>query len=63
MRSDGTVTRRIWLSDIGSGYDGWESLHTVARVQTETRDADGKVIKSEERYFISSLPLRRLSPS
>lgn len=59
----GTVTRRIWLSDIGSGYDGWESLRTVARVQTETRDADGKVIKCEERYFISSLPLRRLSPS
>jgi hypothetical protein len=46
----GTVTRRIWLSDIGSGYDGWESLRTVARVQTETRDATGKVIKCEERY-------------
>ena len=59
----GTVTRRIWLSDIGSGYDGWESLRTVARVQTETRDADGKVVKRDERYFISSLPLRRLSPS
>jgi hypothetical protein len=59
----GTVTRRIYLSDIGSGYDGWESLRTVVRVQTETRDADGKVIKREERYFISSLPLRRLSPS
>jgi hypothetical protein len=59
----GTVTRRIWLSDIGSGYDGWESLRTVVRVHTETRDSTGKVIKCEERYFISSLPLRRLSPS
>ena len=59
----GTVTRRIWLSDIGSGYDGWESLRTVVRVHTETRDAAGKVIKCEARYFISSLPLRRLSPS
>ena len=46
----GTVSRRIWLSDIGSGYDGWESLRTVVRVQTETRDAAGKVIKCEERY-------------
>ena len=46
----GTVSRRIWLSDIGSGYDGWESLRTVVRVHTETRDAAGKVIKCEERY-------------
>jgi len=46
----GTVTRRLWLSDIGSGYDGWESLRTVVRVQTETCDAHGQVIKCEERY-------------
>jgi len=59
----GTVTRRIWLSEIGAGYDGWESLRTVVRVQTETRDADGRLTSCDERYFISSLPLRRLSPS
>jgi len=58
----GTVMRRIYLSDIGSGYDGWDSLRTVVRVHTETRDATGQVIKQEERYFISSLPRRRLSP-
>jgi hypothetical protein len=58
----GTVTRRIWLSDIGSGYDGWESLSTVVRVQTETRDAEGRLTSCNERYFISSLPRRRLSP-
>ena len=52
----GTVTRRIWLSDSGSDYDGWESLRTVARVQTETRDAAGKVVRQDERCFISSLP-------
>jgi hypothetical protein len=59
----GTVTRRVYLSDIGSGYDGWESLRTVVRVQTETRDAGGRLISCDERYFISSLPLRRLSPT
>ena len=58
----GTVVRRIYLSEIGSGYDGWESLRTVVRVQTETRDTTGKVVKCEERYFVSSLPVRRLSP-
>jgi hypothetical protein len=58
----GTVTRRIYLSEIGSGYDGWDSLRTVVRVQTETRDAAGRVSKCEERYFVSSLPMRRLSP-
>jgi hypothetical protein len=31
-------------------------------VQTETRDAVGRSTKCEERYFISSLPLRRLAP-
>jgi hypothetical protein len=59
----GTIIRRVYLSEIGSGYDGWESLRTVVRVQTETRDAAGRVIKCEERYFISSLPLRRLTPA
>lgn len=57
----GQVTRRIYLSEIGSGYDGWESLRTVMRVQTETRDASGNVAKRENRYFIASLPLRRLT--
>ena len=56
-----TVVRRVFLSEIGSGYDGWESLRTVVRVQTETRDPGGRVTKCEARYFLSSLPLRRLS--
>ena len=59
----GTVTRRVYLSEIGSGYDGWESLRMVIRVQTETRDATDQVTKREERYFVSSLPRRRLAPA
>lgn len=57
----GRVTRRIYLSEIGAGYDGWESLRTVLRVEIETRDASGNVVQRENRYFIASLPLRRLS--
>jgi hypothetical protein len=32
----------------------------VLRVETETRDRSGNVVHRENRYFIASLPLRRL---
>jgi hypothetical protein len=58
----GTVARRLYLGPAVAAPEGWEHLRTVARIETETRDANGSVLSCENRYFISSLPASRLSP-
>jgi hypothetical protein len=58
------VVRRLYLADAAqciASPDGWEHLHAVMRVQIETFDSKGKSVSTEERYFISSLPLARLT--
>jgi hypothetical protein len=57
-----TVTRRLFLTAELSQYEGWEHLQTVLRVQSLTHQhADGKLLRKEDRYFLSSLPLDALS--
>jgi predicted transposase YbfD/YdcC len=56
VRNGHVVVRRVYLTDEMAGFDDWEHLHTVLRVQSETRDAGGKVVAGDERYFICNLP-------
>lgn len=55
------VVRRLYLTDAMSGFDSWSHLRTVLLVESETFDAAGRRIAHEVRYFLSSLPLARLS--
>jgi predicted transposase YbfD/YdcC len=61
VRNGNLVIRRVFLTEEMAGYDDWEHLQTVLRVQSETRDAQGKTIVGDERYFICSLPRARLN--
>jgi hypothetical protein len=56
-----TVTRRVWLTGEMAGFHGWEHLRTVLRVESETYDAATGQTGLEERYYLSSLRLARLS--
>jgi predicted transposase YbfD/YdcC len=58
-----TVTRRIYLTEELSGFLDWSHLRTVARVTYEKIHRDtGEIMEEDERYFLSSLPVERLSP-
>jgi hypothetical protein len=55
------VVRRLFIGPTTAPYDGWEHLRTVLRIQTETFDASGTLVRTDERYLISSLPSVRLT--
>lgn len=55
------VTRRVFLCPVEGGFEGWKHLSTFIRVRSETRDAARKLVKSEDRYFLSSLSAKRLT--
>ncbi len=57
------VVRRLHLTEEMSGFGGWEHLRTVLRVESETFAVAGRRTAYEERYFLASLPLSRLSPA
>ena len=57
------VVRRLYLGEATAAPDGWQHLRTVARVQTETFDSTGELQRSDEHYFLSSLPRCRLTPA
>lgn len=61
VRNGQLVIRRAYLTEEMDGYDDWEHLRTVVRVQSETRGADGTSLAGDERYFISSLPRSKLT--
>jgi hypothetical protein len=61
VRNGHVVVRRVYLTEEMAGYDDWEHLRTVLRVEGETLDADGKRITGDERYFLCSLPRLRLT--
>jgi len=53
--------RRLYFGAATAAPEGWESLRSVLRVETEIRDQGGKLISREDRYLISSLPESRLT--
>jgi hypothetical protein len=56
-----TVVRRVYVTEQMAGFGGWEHLCTVLRVESETLDARGQRIAHEDRYFVASLRMSRLS--
>ena len=61
VRSGNTVVRRVYITEEMNGYDDWDHLHTVVRVQSETRNTKGDVIAADDRYFLSSLVRSKLN--
>ncbi len=51
------------METIKEGWLDWDHLRTCVRFVSEHLDKDGKVISSDERYYISSLPADRLLAS
>src|SRR5512133_2892770 len=56
----GQVTRTIFLLPCPDGTDEWPHLRTVIRVDSSDFDKLGRPTQ-ETRYFLSSLPIERLS--
>jgi predicted transposase YbfD/YdcC len=59
-RGTDIIHRRIWRTKEMAGWHGWSHLRTVIRVEQERIKANGERTV-EQRYFISSLRLTRLS--
>ena len=56
------VNRRLYLTEEMAGYLSWKHLRTVLRVESiRVRIKTGRVKERESRYFISSLPISRLT--
>ncbi len=55
------IVRRLYFGAATAAPDGWESLRSVLRVETEIRDKNGKLISHDNHYLISSLPEYRLT--
>jgi hypothetical protein len=53
--------RRLYLSTEMAGFEAWEHLRTVLRVESEQLDPKGRRLAYENRYFLCSLPLARLT--
>jgi hypothetical protein len=57
-----TVLRRVYITEQMRGFDGWQHLCTVLRVESVTLDAKGRRTADDNRYFVSSMPASRLTP-
>lgn len=55
------IIRRLYLGAATAAPDGWESLRSVLRVETEIYDKSRKLISRDNRYLVSSLPECRLT--
>jgi hypothetical protein len=56
------VVRRIYLGEATDAPEGWDDLHTVIRIESETLNLRGTRLEYENRYYISSLSRDRLTP-
>jgi hypothetical protein len=57
-----TVVRRLFLTDEMAGFGAFSHCRTVLRVESESFDPSGNRVGIDRRYFISSLPVARLTP-
>jgi hypothetical protein len=55
------VVRRVFLTDAMASFEDWSHLRTVLCVESESLDQHGHRLTHERRYFVSSLPLARLT--
>jgi hypothetical protein len=58
----GTVVRRVFISGPVEGFFDWDHLRTFVRIDSERFDKRGLRIAFEQRYFLSSLSPKRLTP-
>jgi hypothetical protein len=56
------VVRRLFLGGATDAPEGWNHLRTILRVQTIVMDFAGRVVSTDNRYLMSSLPADRLTP-
>jgi hypothetical protein len=56
------MVRRLFMAEAPNGYRDIRSVRTILRVQAQKLDGEGKVLFSEDRYFISDLLHSRLTP-
>jgi hypothetical protein len=61
MTGRGLVRRAVFITGEAAGYHGWSHLRTILRVRSETWSEDGELLAGEDRYYLSSLALDRLS--
>jgi hypothetical protein len=54
------VTRRVFITNEMAGYE-WPHIQTALRIRYERHDREGKLLESEDRYYISSLPRTELT--
>jgi predicted transposase YbfD/YdcC len=52
--------RSVYLSERVSTWPSWTGMQTVVRVLWELLDDEGRTVKSDERYYVSSLPMDAL---
>lgn len=57
------LIRRLYMAEAPKGYKSIKSVRTILRVQAEKIDGEGKVLMSEDRYFISSRLHSLLTPA
>jgi hypothetical protein len=55
------VIRRLYITEEMAGFGDWSHLHTVLRIETETRTRDGHLVARDNRYRIASLSRVALS--
>lgn len=55
------VTRRLYLTNRMAGYLDWKHLNTVVRVQSEWVDKVTGKASIEDRYYLSSMAIDRLT--
>lgn len=62
-----SIQRQLWRTAELQGFENsvgtWEHLKQTWLVRQTTRDADGNVISTEDRFFVSSAPWRRFTPT
>lgn len=63
-RSQGQPERRsVYLSTDVSSWPSWTKMRTAVRVRWEQLDGNGQPLKSDERYYVTSLEPSALSPT
>ena len=62
--SGNQVRRSVYLSEDRAlvTWPRWAEVKSVVRVLFEKRDSDGQMVETEDRYYVTSLPMDALTP-
>lgn len=56
------MVRRLYMAEAPTGYKTIKSVRTILRVQAQKLDGAGRILFTEDRYFISSRLHSKLTP-